>query len=257
MNNDTIEFVTTFSNKGYDLYGQALLDSWVEHSRFPLHVWHESQELRDEHKLLEWHNLDDVEDRTVFIRRANARKILGDNTTADPRFPNAQSVRFCHKVFALTEQARVSHADWLVWIDADVILHDTLDDKRMQRILQDAALVYLGRPRFPYTECGFVAYRIEREDVIDLLEDMRSFYTAEEIWKHPVNCRHDSFAFDLCRTRSRVPKTLWRSLSDNSPDPSHVWPHTLLAEFSSHNKGLKRKEQQYNAEEKTVWDAAT
>ena len=56
----TVEFVTTFSPKGYLQYGQQFIDSFVEHVGHPLTIYHESQGNRDNHPLIEWRNLDDI-----------------------------------------------------------------------------------------------------------------------------------------------------------------------------------------------------
>jgi len=237
-----IEFVTTFSNDGYLCYGQQFIDSFVEHSDFPLTIYHESMPNVDFHKLLTWRNLDHDEERKLFIAHAKGRGLVGDAS-----MPNTQSVRFCHKVFALTDAAQRSEADWLIWIDADVFINGKIDAERMDRVLQDAWLVYLGRPRYHYTECGFVGYRIEKPPVQLMLEDMRRYYTSREIWTHPQDWWHDSKCFDVCRERSAVPQHHWLSLSDQSPDPCHVWPHTILAEFSTHQKGPRRKHDAYGS----------
>lgn len=235
----TYEFVTTFSQKGYHCYGQRFVDSFIEHVPHHLVVYHESQPNVDFHHRLTWRNLDHDPDRRKFI----------EDHGSDPakvgtaRHPNSQSIRFCHKVFALTDAAKRSSADWLVWVDGDVVFTAKPD---MDLVCGDHDLAYLGRQDMPYTECGFVAYRIASSPVKRLLEDMRHYYTSGEMFTRPKSDWHDSRCFDICRQRSTVPPHRWHDLSAHIRG-THVWPKSALSAFCTHHKGPVRKSQAYGS----------
>lgn len=238
------EFVTTFSPAGYSVYGMAFVDTFVEHIDAPLTIYHESQPNVDFHKKLTWRNLDHDHDRKRFIEdHGNDQDKVG---TA--RDPNSQSIRFCHKVFALTDAARKSDAEWLVWVDGDVVFHNKLTAGLADRIMpEDMDLSFLWRRgQAPYTECGFVAYRIASQPVQSLLDDMRHYYVSGEIFSRPKHDWHDSRCFDICRDRSNVPPHRWHDLSAGCHG-WHPWPQSVLAEFSSHQKGPRRKSEAYGS----------
>jgi hypothetical protein len=254
MNNYT--FVTTFSQKGYDIYGKTFLDSWVKHVGplgADLLVYHESQDEQPGGSQVRWINLDDDEDRTRFIEdHGSDPKKVGDRSNF-----NAQSIRFCHKVFAVTDAAKRCKTEWLVWVDSDAVWTDTPPMDRVLPIMSD--LTYLGRdpklnPQWKFgktwrpicTETGFVGYRVHSNPVQAMLSDMRSYYTTGEIFTRPNTDWHDAKAFDLCRERSSVPPSRWHSYSKDLPG-TDVWPRTILAGFSHHNKGDKRKAVAYGS----------
>ncbi len=235
-----IEVVTTFSNEGYECYGRRFVESFLAHE--PWHnlvCYHESLPSVDQiHDRLEWRNLDHDMDRQTFIARAN----MVPDRLGNDRHPNWQSVRFCHKVFALTNAAIRSKADWMVWLDADVVIHKA--PNWMDCLPESADLTFLGRPQYAYTECGFVGYRLTSPAVRAMLDDMRRYYTTGEIWNRPKDDWHDSKCFDICRKRSEVPAERQVSLSRQMPT-THVWPHTVLGAWCEHHKGPARKQRAY------------
>lgn len=234
-----VQVVTTFSNDGYRCYGKRFLETFLKHApATPIHVYHESMpEIDLIAPMLDWHNLDLDLERRQFIKenQDNPERV------SDARYPNHQSIRFCHKVFALTHAAFVAQSDWLVWIDADVTFHAHPDWAAV--LPEYASLSFLGRLRM-YTECGFVGYRISDGRVLRMLEDMRRYYTTGEIFTRPKADWHDSRCFDICRLRSTIPMERQHNISA-FVEQSHVWPHTHLARFSQHQKGPARKKHLY------------
>lgn len=237
-----IQVVTTFSSEGYACYGREFVRSFLEHEKdAELVCYHESLPSVDQiAPNLAWRNLDNDMERRTFIAKANADK----ERLGDWQHPNWQSVRFCHKVFALTDASPLSDAEWLVWMDADIVV--TAKPDWESSLPADADLVFLGRPQYAYTECGFVGYRLTSPRVRAMLDDMRRYYTSLEIWKRPKNDWHDSRCFDICRERSGIPAERQRSLSKPLPT-THVWPHTVLGKWCEHHKGPSRKQRHYGS----------
>ncbi len=239
-----INVVTTFSQDGYRCYGRKFLESFVKYCpNVPIVAYHESLDSLDfVADNLTWRNLDHNSKRLAFVAEHGADPEKVSNALHYSR----QSIRFCHKVFALahaasTAVAEVPFVDWLVWIDADVLFHGTPDWKS---VLPDyARLSYLGR-KHTHTECGFVGYRISDPKVRTLILDMEQYYTTGEIFTRDINDRHDSRCFDICRERSQVGRDRWHNLSSGIIG-SHVWPLTMLANFCTHQKGPARKLTRY------------
>lgn len=233
-----VEVVTTFSEKCYRHFGRRFVDSFLNHDpRTKLICYHESQPSVGEFgDLLEWRNLDHDEDRKAFIAAHGSDPLK----VGGPYDPNSQAIRFCHKVFAVTDAARRSDAEWLVWMDADVEMTATPDWGSV--LPTSASLAFLSREPL-YTECGFVGYRLTDPKVRLMLEDMRLYYTSGEIFTRPRSDWHDSRCFDICRFRSDIPKAKQHSLCPPFRVGwlMHVWPYSALAKFATHNKGPERK----------------
>lgn len=236
--------VTSFSPRGWEVYGKKFVDSFLQHWDIPLLCYHESQQQPFRHQRLYWFNLDYDSDRAAFIKRNSTPVKIGVRTD-----PNEQSIRFCHKVFAITNHEIESR--WRIWIDADVVTHHAVNEDALADLCpENASLAFLGRTQAlwtgqkPYPECGFVAYRTEDERVQAMLSRMRSLYVTDELYKLGPHCQHDSYVFDYCRQQSGIPPQEQANLSAGL-DGLHVWPRTVLGKFMTHAKGELRKHEAY------------
>lgn len=233
------EFVTSFSQDGYACYGKAFIASFLKHVPHKLVVYHESQPETPATDRVTWRNLDDDQDRARFLSDHGA----DPDKIGSHRDYTSQSIRFCHKVFAITDAAKRSQADWITWVDADVVWHADFTPEHERSLYEHCDLCFLGRRDMPHTECGFVGYHLN-QPVMRMLEDMRHYYTSGEIFTRPRKDWHDSRCFDICMQRSSVPVERRNNLSAGIRG-AHVWPHTVLDQFSRHQKGRVRKASTY------------
>lgn len=232
--------VTTFSPAGFEVYGRNFIETFLAHWDVPLFCFFEGKEPpRLLHSRLNWQALDRDQDRAEFIRLYS-----GPEFNLGPAHPNSQSIRFCHKVFAITQMLLTGR---MLWIDADVETVATVNDDALQEILpRDASLSFLGRRNWPYSECGFVGYNLNDPKVVAMLKDMRFVYTSGELFKRPQNCWHDSATFDYCRKRSGIPEQRQCNLTrqENGINP---WPCSVLGKYMRHHKGPAGKMRAYQA----------
>ena len=235
--------VTTFSKRGYDVYGERFVESFLVHWPIPLVVFHESQECPVVHERLIWLNLDECPDRAAFIKRNSTPEKVGDWTN-----PNMQSIRFCHKVFAITDP-RIPDSNWRIWLDADVETVAPVTTQALDAMCPpDKRLSFLGRldktwGKEPHAECGFVGYRTGDENVRRMLEHMRHTYTSDYLYQMGHCNWHDGAVFEAAKD-AYVPEDYWHNLSPGLCG-LHVWPHTVLGKYLVHHKGIQRKQKAY------------
>lgn len=238
-------FVTTFSKDGFETYGRQFVTSFLAHapSDAQLVVYHENQaDVGYFDSRLTWLNLDADPDREKFIQDWGR----DPDKIGTPADPNSQAIRFCHKVFALTHAAHQVRTPWMVWCDADVVFHADMTEPMREICAPGKDVAYLGRLSAPYTECGFVAYRVESNPVKLLVDDMRDYYVSGRIFDRPRKDWHDSRCFDIALESSNIPHDRRNNLSEGVVG-WHVWPETVLAQFSTHQKGPARKKKHYGA----------
>lgn len=234
--------VTTFSVGGWALYGKRFVDSFLKHWDIPLLCYHEGVERPYDHPRLYWADLRLDADREAFMER-NAHR------AGNPSDPNMQTIRFSHKVFALTNHMIESR--WRLWIDADVeTIAPVNEDALKEMCPEDCCLSFLGRVQAvwpgqkPYPECGFVGYKVEDPRVRRLLDHMRGTYTSDRLFELGNHNQHDSFVFDHCRQLSGIPANEQHNLSAGKPG-LHVWPLTVLGKYMRHSKGPALKQRVY------------
>jgi hypothetical protein len=228
--------VTTFSPRGYALYGRRFVESFLAHWNIPLVAYYETEppDIRDERLIVRDLDLDD--DRARFLRRydrAEFRGAPGDYAT--------QAIRFCHKVFALTSP--VPSARWLLWIDADVETFAPVTPDILRTLCPEGfSLSYLGRQGGQHSETGFMACRLEDPSVVAMLASLRQMYTSGALFALDARERNDASLFD--RARTCVPADKQWSLSAGCAE-THVWPRSTLGRVMHHWKGLVRKKAAY------------
>lgn len=244
---DKYTFVTSFSQKGHEVYGKRFLESYIKHCPHPLWVWHESQAKLNwlpEH--IKWLNLD---------RRAGRRQFLEKFKHMDGRQNGCYEYRlnavdFCHKVFALEGAiyevgARGNNpAQWVVWIDSDTVFKRDIDEDLMGKLCPDDIVAsYLGRLGHDHSECGFVAYNMDwlgRE----VIEKMVDLYHSTFLFELPQ--WHDSYVFDAVRRSLERRGYEFHNISEGV-DGMDVWPHTILGDYIEHNKGPRAKMEAYGS----------
>ena len=187
-----INFVTSFNEDLYNRFGTTFFKSIQENWEPTLKVkayYHNfpiSKYSLD--KTIEYSNL---KDNRKYI------KFLEDNTkhngTEDGQIPyniKLDAIKWCHKMFALTDHAFTlaennKDAGWLVWIDIDSYANKRLTQKDLLKMLPDNADVVHGNG------ISFMAFNLSKKPPLDLLWDLRRIYMNDEV----TNYRewHDGF----------------------------------------------------------------
>lgn len=231
---------TTFPNDAWDLYARAALESFVQHwpadVRLTVYLDDEALAAQCRNILLAREAASEVRigklpAHDVFLRRNSAGE------TQNFRYA---ACRFSHKVAALKAAFSTMAIDpdsHLLWLDADVISTAPVTHEWIAQFMPTGAahVSYLGRGEFPFSECGFVGYRLSAEGhaFIDAFWEM---YQSEALFK--LSQWHDSFVFD--NVRERFDPAWFKNISEGVPGV-HVWLNTKLAERLEHWKGPAAK----------------
>lgn len=241
-----LHVVTTFHHSAWPVYGKRFVDSFLRNWQATLFVFGEGQSAPDGYRGMRdliWNDLCDDPEHEAFCIRNRGKD--------HPRDFNEMPVRFGHKVFAATSP-KLPQTGWRVWIDADVEFTAPVEPQHLERLFpSDKMLTFLGRKGWmrrgqpAYTECGFVGYNLAHEPARNVLENMRKTFVTDDVFRQGRFNLHDSATFDRWRTWCTTPES-WNDLSGHCPPQTfHVWPHSILGEFSAHHKGKRRKHQAY------------
>lgn len=227
--------VTTFSPKGYRVYGKRMIDSFAQYwpSDVPLYVYYEGEKPADASNRVTWLPLDLDEDRKAFLA---AHKDEGGDKI-DYRFLVAT---FSHKVFAYT--AAPQEAEWLIWLDGDVETTASVSHEFLKQVQPPGVVAsYLGRPWFRHSETGFLCFRLDDAGK-EFLRAVRGVYTSGEV-KSLLEW-HDCMVFDHVRQQFERKGYRFYNISRGCSGLA-VLDQTLLAKVMMHNKGPARKQKAY------------
>tara|TARA_R100001086_G_scaffold190829_1_gene108209 strand:- start:82 stop:2376 length:2295 start_codon:yes stop_codon:yes gene_type:complete len=197
-----INVVTSFSKTGWETYGRKMVQSAAQFWGPNIHLtaFYHDFELTDpiSNPQISYRNLNEVKDMEEFKKEyAEYDGTIGGKS---PYTYKLDCIKFCHKVFALTEFAfelceQSKKPGWLVWLDADTITTKFVTYDTLNKCLPEkASLVYLGRKHYEYSETSFLGFNLNHQAPVDLLGDLRGAYISGEV----LNYRewHDGFVFE-------------------------------------------------------------
>lgn len=237
MGRMTYSVVTTFSEKGYEIYGGRMVETFAQFwpADVPLYVYYEGKKPPDASDRATWMPLDADTDRQRFMSKY---------TDTDPRDYRTCVVRYSHKVWAMTGCPRT--ADNLIYIDGDVVTIAPVTHGMIKGVCPDVGQVcsFLDRPQQRHTETGFLAFRLNSPTGWDFLDEFRRMYTGGDIFN--LSELHDCMAFDYVRRKFQRAGHKFKNLCPGARGLS-VFEQSRLNDFMIHNKGPERKIRAYGA----------
>lgn len=126
-----IEVITSFNQRYYDLIGRDSVASWLRH-------WPADMRLTC--------YVEDFEMPTnPRINIVGWKELSGDFFDLQRDFPDTSIVKFAKKGYSLIHALYHSTADWVLWLDADVITQKDINHAVLDEILPvDCLATYMG-----------------------------------------------------------------------------------------------------------------
>ncbi len=199
-----IYFVTSFSQDGFKQYAKNMLESVIENWKSDLHLvayYHDCDDATvaefPKSSRITYRNLNDVKDMLSY--RERMKKFDGTMDGKTEYNWRMDAVKWCHKVYALTDFTLFTYpdetVDWVFWLDADTVTTAPFSkDKLFAFIEEKAELVHLGRKDVDYSETSFMGFNLKSENISYLLADLRGCYDIGEVIAYRE--WHDGFIFE-------------------------------------------------------------
>ena len=232
-----IEVITSFNQIYYDLIGKDCVKSFLEYWPADLDITCYVEGFR-------------LADASPRIRQIDFSELSSEYTKYQLDTALDQSMKkFAKKAYSFMHAMHHSQADWIVWLDADVITMQTLHVELLDRVLRPNDLsMYMG-VRYSTNKSGdtgdwlvpetgifavntrhpdFLAFRTEycrRYNQRDYA-DLRRFYD-NDVFGAAINSVPDAEVLDLCANFGKAYKTPLR--------------HTVLGDTLVHHKAKHSK----------------
>ena len=142
--------------------------------------------------------------------------------------------------------------DWLVWMDADTVVHSYWDHKDFAALLPDDKwLTYVGRGKGSQTwpECGFYGMNLKDPVCQDFLREFERVYEDAENGIFQMEEWHDSYVFGhiLNLMKKRHPNVLDYSAQmylkeAKTGGGGHPLINTELGKWIDHMKGDRKNQ---------------
>jgi hypothetical protein len=217
-----IAVVTTFHKKGYESYGQRMIQTFLKNwpSDITLHVYGENCDITERADNLKIYDLHQASPELVAFKEKwkNVPKAIGQQAIP-PIISGAKkqaglgfkwdAVRFSHKVYSIFHCANVCESDVLFWMDADTVCHSPVTKLEIENFCPlTVDLGFLGRDG-KYTECGLYSLNLQSPGIKDFLQHFQQLYDNAETGIFKLSEWHDSFVFDAVRKVIKLREINW------------------------------------------------
>lgn len=224
-----IEFVTSMSKEGYDLYGKEFIAGWDQYGPCPLVIYSENQLDIDGHEL---RNLRDVPGFNEMEYATGMFPV--HNGMIDGKYNYRYAVhRFFRKSFAQIDAA-TQHNGYLFWIDADVSFHKHIPLVFLEEIFSSNHFIgYLGRPKW-HLCASFIAWDLTHEMANNFFKAYLDLYLTGKFMFLPE--WHDSYIIQYLV--SQVDESCAKNLTENviKDGPFNVFDE-FMGKYAHHKKG--------------------
>ena len=210
--------VTTFNQDGYNQYAEKMLqtfaNNWPKDIELIAYaencqptVTAENIKIIDQSVILD---LEKFKTRWHNVPKANgdisADPVRGKRKDAAKSF-KWDAVRFSHKVYSIFHAAKNTSADWLIWMDADMVCHSPISLEFISSMCPiNSDLCFIGRIG-KFSECGLYAVNLKTKSGQLFLERFQNFYDQDVIFEFDE--WHDSFVFDKVRQSMQLKELDW------------------------------------------------
>jgi hypothetical protein len=147
-----------------------------------------------------------------------------------------ECVRFSHKVQAQIHHSRLCRADYMIWLDADVVQHVEYTEEEFETLLpaEDELCTFLDRQPVKYAETGWIAYNMRHPRLKEFMRVLEDMYLTRMIFT--LQQYHDAFVWDYVRQRGNYPaRNLLHKAKTSEP-----FDDSDLAPWFRHHKGSRK-----------------
>jgi len=146
------------------------------------------------------------------------------------------AIKFAHKTFAIFSEMKLQDSGWLIWLDADVLMHQPVDKEYLEYLCPpDKSISYLGRPE-AYDECGLMGYNLDSDVAVEFLEKFEAEYVNG---LDHLRETHDSWVFFQLRL-AYEDQTPFHNLNPTPKDNKSPFNNSGINERMIHTKGKSK-----------------
>jgi len=160
-----------------------------------------------------------------------------DKSFKDFRF---DGIRFAHKVYATIHASKEENLDYLIWLDADTEIYDTVTPEYFTNFLPKGKFVgFVGRDTV--SETGFLIFDMKHPEAQNFFNRYEWYYNTDAIYQQLEF--HDGFIFDIVRKEFEADNKIF----SHNISPAGITKNHFNAAFEGymlHYKGGRKEKRQ-------------
>jgi hypothetical protein len=227
-----ITVVSTASKVGLVTYGERFLDTFTRYWPYERLIFY-TEGYKYVSERIEFRDLSEAKWLTRF-KQDHARNPHA-NGSGGYRW---DGIRFAHKVAAILAADQLCTDDHLLWLDADIVTHNPVDETAIKSWLPDPAwLSWLDRDKsvIGWPECGFLLFNRKHPLHRMAMMTMYDAYSSGRVLGLPET--HDSYVWKWLVENLSMPV---RDLSGPGFKTMHPLINSPLGHWFDHLKGSRK-----------------
>lgn len=171
------EVVTTFSKDGYDLYGHRMIQSWIKFwpSNYRLIVYTEDFDIDEQDERITVINLNlECQDLIEFKKQSY---LIEQSLEDKKKIARIQkTVKWSHKVFAISHALNNCQTDFLLFLDGDTYTKTTIDKSLVSDLVENnlIAVHFENLAEGLHFETGLLAFNLNHPQ----MQKFKQLYTS-------------------------------------------------------------------------------
>jgi hypothetical protein len=220
-----VKLISTFSDAGYHDYAKNFVESCFKHIKgIDVVVYKDNVNLQDTDHV-KFLNLESTCPDLVEFKKRNAHRTFKKFWF--------DGVRFAHKVYATIHASREKNLDYLIWLDADTEIYDTVDPEYFLKFLPNGKFVgYVGRDTA--SETGFLIFDMKHPEAKHFFDRYEWYYNTDAIYTKSEF--HDGFIFDVIKKEFEADNRI-SSYNISPPGVTKNHFNVIFEGFMLHYKG--------------------
>lgn len=175
----SVAVVTTFAKDHINVYGKRFVQSFKKYCNYPLYIYAEDFKSEDiDYEVVNFY--DSIPQHKEFKKNIEQLK-----NTANPKESNRlrKALRWSYKSFSTIHALENIDADYIVWIDADVITLNTVPNDLVERICESHLIMCYPQSLSEgiHIESGFVVFNKRHSNISQVVEHYKNGYHKNQI----------------------------------------------------------------------------
>ena len=194
------EVVTTFHQEKHNYFSDKMLETYDRFWSKEINLYAYVEKPKNNYNFgnnIKIINFDSIsEDFNFFeFNYKNKEMLAPDNSY------RYQAVRFAHKIYAIKSHLKNCKANYLIWLDSDIITINNVNTKFLKKFTnKDIYFSYLGRQYLNFhSEAGFMVFNLKNEFHLKFWNEISKMYDNGKLFNEKE--WHDSYIFDVVRSK--------------------------------------------------------
>ena len=171
-----VKFVTTFSEKGYYVYGQEWIKSFIEYTKDFLNITAEIYINKMDLSKIPKQDKVNILDFDIEMPEHSKWISFFEQHSLHNETVRNLSIKFSYKSFVMAKSLEITNEGYVIWLDADCIFLSNYFENFPQKLIDNKFIACQLEHGSEHVESGVVIFDAEHPQKAQFYETLKDFY---------------------------------------------------------------------------------